>query len=198
MKSVAPEKLASRERGFASEMLKRETHDVHRVVESMGFMKDLLSPSLILESYAKLLRRLLAVVAPIEESLVQSPFLHHFPSVVDRYAVRTLQKDLQFLCHSGDAVSWRGEPFPPCISSGSTAGVLYVMEGSANGGRIFYKFLESRLGLSESSGLSYFGMQAADGGLRFMAFKEELNKNLTHHEVEEAVDSAKLTFRRFA
>jgi heme oxygenase len=192
------EKLRRENNELASEFLKRKTLDVHRVVESTGFMKDILSPSLIIESYAKLLQQLLVAVIPVEDSLMQSPFLKLFPSVKDRYAVRSLKDDLMFLGRGFDPAIQSKEPFPACTSLASTAGVLYVLEGSANGGKIFYKFLQTRLGLSDGSGLSYFAMQASSGGLRFKAFKEELDKNLAPSDFDEAIDYATWTFRKFA
>lgn len=192
------EKLLKESGEVASEFLKRETLHVHRVVESTGFMKDVLSPSLIVESYSHLLRRLLGVIAPVEVSLADSGFLHQFPSVTERHAVQKLKDDLLVLGHAFDPALYSEDPFPPCRSLGATAGSLYVLEGSANGGRIFYKFLQTRLGLSDGTGLSYFAMQAAGDGLRFKAFKEELDKNLGQGDLKDALEYANLTFRRFA
>jgi heme oxygenase len=195
---VESEKLLKENKELASEVLKRETLHVHRVVESTGFMKDVLSPSLIVESYAHLLRKLLGVLAPVEGSVERSSFLRHFPSVIERQAVQKLQEDLLFLGHGFNPSLYHEDPFPPCSSLGATGGALYVLEGSANGGRIFYRFLQSRLGLSDGAGLSYFAMQAAGDGLRFKAFKQELDKNLVQDDLKDALEYANLTFRRFA
>lgn len=192
------EKLLKEKREVASEFLKRETVHVHRVVESTGFMKDILSPSLIVESYAHLLRKLLGVLTPIEASLAQSPFLADFPSVTERHAVQRLQDDLLYLGLELAPSHYSGDPFPPCTTLGATGGVLYVLEGSANGGRIFYKFLQTRLGLADGSGLSYFAMQASGDGLRFNAFKEELDRNLNEYDFKDAMEYANATFRRFS
>ena len=192
------EKLLKENKEAASEFLKRETLHVHRVVESTGFMKDILSPSLIVESYSHLLRKLLGVIAPVEVSLAQSAFLGSFPSVAEREAVQRLHDDLHFLGVAFNSSFYSEDPFPPCTSLGATGGVLSVLEGSANGGRIFYKFLQTRLGLADGAGLSYFAMQAAGDGLRFKAFKEELDKNLGKDDFNDAMEYANQTFRRFA
>ena len=191
-------KIKAEKETRVSDVLKRKTLDVHRVVESTGFMKDLLSPSLIIESYTKILVRILGALLPIESSLARSSYLREFSSVIDRVSIAKLQQDIAVLSRGFAPPKVIQEPFSPCPSIGATAGVLYVLEGSANGGRVFYQFLSNRLGLTEDAGLSYFAMQASTAGLRFSAFKEELNKKLNANDLEPAVDFAKLTFRRFA
>lgn len=76
-------------------------------------------------------------------------------------------------------------------------GVLYVVEGAANGGKIIYKRLsqpDSKL----KDCISYFGYQAQSQSDRWAQFKDELlARDLTAAENDSAVVAAKKTFKSF-
>lgn len=177
----------------AAEFLKAATCNSHSNAESDGFMAALVDPGLDSAGYLLILKKLFAALSPIEHALADSGFLEMFPSVRLRICEAALKRDLAIF---GVGPVSPG-PVPLLSSLAATAGALYVIEGSANGGRVICRLLQTRLALTEETGLAYFSLQASTAGSRFSAFIRELNQRLEPADYPTAAAYATLVFRNF-
>lgn len=180
-----------------SAYLRRSTMAAHQTTESKSFMKAFLDRSLDHGRYVATMEQLFGVLRPIEQSLTASPYLKDYPSVQDRTFYRALLKDASFL---GFAERTLSEPefAPPTLpSSAAVAGILYVLEGSANGGAMIHRILQSRLNISADEGLAYFSLQADLGRQRFALFKEDIDGKIFVDDFDEVAHHAVATFQRF-
>lgn len=85
-------------------------------------------------------------------------------------------------------------PLPAIDSPGATLGVLYVLEGSTQGGRVIAPHLAKTLGLKSNFGGRFFSLHAADnrGWLGFLQLLSTLSEEPLIHEP--AVIAARDTF----
>lgn len=186
----------------AASILKRETRTAHTEAESSGFMHALLNPELELGAYISVLQQLYAVLVPIERRLNNSPYLVKFPSVEDRIFLTELEQDLAYYhaLQTADRLALQRESSkctPALNTLGATAGVLYVLEGAAYGGKLLSRIVANRLKITQEAGLRYFTLQAQIGVARIVQLKHELNQQLQGQELETAIRFANATFRSF-
>lgn len=102
-------------------------------------------------------------------------------------------------------ISSLGEPPPifpetPVLSGRyELLGVLYVVEGAANGGKVIFDKLNGMDDPKILASLKYFQFQAESQETRWRVFKDEfLNVNASLGDVELAILAAKRTFLSFA
>jgi heme oxygenase len=132
--------------------LKSRTTQAHDRLEALPISKSILSPAVSLKEYAQYLSLMQPIVADVEKRIF--PML---TDVIDDLEIRrksaSIENDLRCLgfqpATTTDAVFNAG-------SKAFALGIMYVVEGSAIGGRFILKNLEKSLGLSESAGASYF------------------------------------------
>lgn len=178
------------------DLLKAKTARQHAQLERLETLRKLLSDNLTWEEYGNILSRLLCVIHPLENALLQS--CHNIAGLYG-YRTRTpdLLEDLIFL---GIASRYPDIRIPRSIlSTGSTEiGCLYVLEGSRFGSKIIAKRISEILGLSSHRGLLFF----TNGGLnidrdwrRFNKLAEAFCQSASSRE--NAVFSACVTFDLF-
>jgi heme oxygenase len=158
----------------ASEYIKMTTSGLHEEVEKFSFMATLVHPSLTLEQYGLALKSLASRVIAMEDELSRlSTWQGVFPSVSIRPNKINLIEDLKSLNQDLDSQGL----FQKFNSSNleTAAGILYVLEGSANGSRYLSRIIQSRLSLNSESGLKYFLESARDSRERWSRFKIELD-----------------------
>jgi heme oxygenase len=176
--------------------LKAGTQGAHREAERSSVMVSFRSPSLDQQSYKHSLTQLFRVLAPIEAAVKASPRLASFPSVGERAYFDCLLADLDF--YGLERVPAReGEPGLDLSSLPSLAGVLYVVEGAANGGRVIGAEIARRLGINKTNGLCYFATQAELGEGRWAGLRSELDNRVPKAEYGACLESALEAFRRF-
>jgi heme oxygenase len=112
-------------------------------------------------------------ILPVEKELLKVTFWQNsFPSVSNRLQSDHLKEDLRVL--GAEEILTLESPL--CMNSlEEAAGVLYVLEGSANGAMFLSKRIQASLNLNETSGLKYFLESARNAKERWKGFKSELN-----------------------
>ena len=157
-----------------SEKLKQATAVAHSQLEDQEISKALLSKDISLKDYCTYLH--------LMQGLLLSAETHVFPllykqlqSTSARKKAYLIQEDLNFL-------GWKEEPlkdpqfnFDQEYSEAFAFGIAYVFEGSTLGGRMIYKHVEDKLGLSFKTGAAYFWGYGENTGFMWKEFLEALN-----------------------
>ncbi|MCA1766743.1 MAG: biliverdin-producing heme oxygenase [Idiomarina sp.] len=158
--------------------LREHTAKQHQQVESSAIMSKLVHPELTVGDYLAALFILASFIGRYETSL-----LHAFAKC-DGYSYRPrlslLQADI-------NAISKKAEPVPEqsaCLTQHSwyeLIGVVYVIEGSTQGGKVLANRIERQLGpsqgLTASNGLSYFNLYQQNNWENFTRWLTELKLN---------------------
>jgi heme oxygenase len=173
------------------QLLKERTQDTHELLEDAV---PVLHSGFGLNSYIQLLERFYGFWAPMESSLSQVKILEHPDlDIAGRMKSSMLESDLQFFGRQpSDVPRCKNLPsttnFPRCI------GCLYVLEGSTLGSRIISKALLSNLGLTATSGASFFNAYGDSVGRRWNEFRTFVTAHAAPVDAEEIVAAARETF----
>ena len=151
------------------EELKLRTADAHDRLETLPVSKSIMSPQVSLQDYARYLILMHPIVADAEQNVSEL-----LGDVVDdresRRKLALIEADLKFL-------GINPEPAHKVFKVENAAfalGVMYVVEGSAIGGRFILKNLEKSLGLSAAAGASYFAGYGNVTGSMWKRFVEQM------------------------
>ncbi len=173
--------------------LRLGTREAHGALEAQPLVRGLLDPTLSPECYAQLLRAFAAFYRRLEPRL--SVALDHwhtrFPSVY-RYQPRLplLQADLADLGY--DSSPEPGSVVPVSATIETVPGVLYVLEGATQGGRVIAPRLHRALGVSGHWGARYFNLH---GQLDSWAhFRQWLAMIEPHLDQSATLSGARATF----
>lgn len=141
-------------------LLRRHTQEAHAALEAQPLVRGLLDPALSLGHYAQLLRAFAAFYRRLEPrlSLALDDWHNRFPSTY-RYQPRLplLQADLADL-GIGQSQDKTDPSVPLTVSVATVPGMLYVLEGATQGGRVIAPKLQQSLGVSERFGARYFNL----------------------------------------
>ncbi len=150
--------------------LKEATGTRHAALEGR---LPLLDADLTFATYRQYVQKLFGFYEPLESQLATLP---RTQAVGIDYALRhktpRLRRDLQVLGLSDPAISAlpRCRSLPPLNSEAQFWGCLYVIEGATLGGQIILKNLHRNIGLTASSGASFFDGYGAQTGSHWKAF----------------------------
>lgn len=181
------------------EQLRKQTRPVHLALENQPLLKRLQSSQLTDTEYGQLLQSMLAFYQALESELVPATesLLKRHPDPDYRYLPRAplLANDCRALgCVSSSYI----QPPIELQLDGSGAhllGVLYVVEGSTQGGRIISRHLANTLGVSEHSGASFFNIHQWDNS--WPAFRRWFSRDLDgtyQNDIQRLVEGADMTF----
>lgn len=181
------------------EQLRKQTRPAHVALEAQPLLQRLLSSGLTEAEYVQFLQSMLAFYQSLESELVPATaeFLARHPDPGYRYLPRAplLDNDCRALgCGSPGMIH------PPAAfrlegSSAYLLGVLYVIEGSTQGGRFIARHLAHTLGVSENSGASFFNIHRWDNS--WMAFRHWFGSDLACHyqdDINKMIEGANMTF----
>ncbi|WP_421621279.1 biliverdin-producing heme oxygenase [Alkalilimnicola ehrlichii] len=169
--------------------LRDGTRAAHQRVESHPVLLPLQSDRLTMAQYRRALAVFLAYFAALEAVL--PPWLERFPQADYRYLPRhpLIRRDLMDIGavlpegHSGAV--------PQLISRNHLLGVLYVLEGATQGGRVIAPRLQRRLGLDARRGARYFHLYHAG---QWRSFRASLGGAAPRGGLEQALAGARSTF----
>ncbi|NMT64814.1 biliverdin-producing heme oxygenase [Marinobacter orientalis] len=179
--------------------LREETRPAHLALESQPLMKRLLSSRLTAMEYGQLIQSMLAFYQALESQLAPATaaLLERHPDPNYRYLPRAplLANDCRALgCDSSGLM--RGPTELRLDGSGAyLLGVLYVIEGSTQGGRFIAKHLAQTLGLNENSGASFFNIHQWNNS--WAAFRSWLSTDLERSyqdDTRSIIEGANMTF----
>lgn len=184
------------------ERIRLRTRDVHESLEALPIWGAAFSS---VEAYASLLDGFLSLVRPTDAAIgrmlgssAPDGFLATMRSdwlESDRHAIARRMKDPTEIHPVADDVLVGGIA---ASSRPAAAGTLYVIEGSALGGRVIARRLQESLGIQPESGSRYFSGHGSDTGMhwrRFLAWLDGMQ--LDPSGAEEAASAARSVFERF-
>lgn len=181
------------------EQLREQTRPAHVALEAHSLLQGLLSSQLTEAEYGQLLQSMWAFYQSLESELVPAAaaFLARHPDPDYRYLPRAplLARDCRALGCDLPGVIPLPVALRPDDSGAYLLGVLYVIEGSTQGGRFISRHLAHTLGVSENSGASFFNIHRRDNC--WMAFRHWLGTALTGHrqdDINRMIDGANMTF----
>ncbi|WP_150304947.1 biliverdin-producing heme oxygenase [Pseudomonas saliphila] len=181
------------------EHLRERTRPAHVALEAQPLLKRLLSSQLTESQYRELLQSMLAFYQALDAELVPATaaLLSRFPDPDYRYLPRA-----PLLSSDCEALGCAMPPVPrptvePHLSGreGYLLGVLYVIEGSTQGGRFISRHLADTLDRDEHSGAGFFNLHR--GNDSWAAFRRWLDKGLAfehRNDIENIIEGADMTF----
>lgn len=181
------------------EQLREQTRSAHVALEAQSLLQRLLSSQLTETEYGQLLQSMLAFYQSLESELIPATaaLLARYPDPNYRYLPRAplLASDCRALGFDSSAVIHPPTALRLDGSGAFLLGVLYVIEGSTQGGRLIARHLAHTLGVSENSGASFFNIHRGDNS--WMAFRHWFGRDLAcHHQddIERMIEGANVTF----
>lgn len=178
--------------GVLQAELRTATRDLHHRLDHHILLAPLVRSGIRMADYGLALQSLYAINAPTENAIADYIHARGLPfDYASRRRMPDLLADLDYLSLSIPHLAWAG---PSICSSGQLVGSLYVLEGSALGGRVIFKQLQSTLKLSELTGGRFF----AGHGEKTMPMWQEFWKFAAdicpHEQLSDATEAATALF----
>lgn len=156
------------------------TQAEHRALEHQPLLRALLTPTLSRAQYDALLQGLFSFYRSLEVTLIPAVRLlrARFPAGDYAYQPRSewLRQDLLSL--GLEPTGGPAPDAPACSGVDAALGVLYVLEGSTQGGRVIAPRIERSLGVTQASGASYFNAhRQCDSWSRFQRWVSDFEKD---------------------
>lgn len=157
------------------QQLKTATADLHDNLENTALSKSLMNETVTVKDYQDYLLAMESVIA-FSELYIQpmvAPQLSQLPPVSKLAAI---QHDMHVL--NTDASEREAILFNPVEKDFTTAfalGYFYVVEGSMLGGRFISNHINSRLGINEHNGGSFFTGYGAETGKHWKSLLNDLS-----------------------
>ena len=183
--------------------LRLETRGEHDAVERV---LDLMGTGLTREIYCRRLERFYGFYGPLEDALqirCELPDDHgggptsQLATLLPRLKKTAhLQRDLHYLgVETADLLLCSN--LPPLETEAQVLGCLYVIEGATLGGQMITRHVRGTLGITPSTGGSFFEGYAGDTGKMWQAMRQLLVSGAIDRQTESAmVANAIVTFAR--
>ena len=183
--------------------LKNETADLHAVAERHPFQAAMIRGSVGRQGYAAYLAQVLIVHRALEDRLASMRTDARVRTIATngRFRADVIEGDLRALRSDGVAAA----PTPGATrlverigkaDAPELLGMLYVLEGSTNGGRFIAKAVGRSLGLEPGPGLRYLDPYGEEQKGKWEVFKEDFRRaSFTPDERDRAIEGAKAMFR---
>ena len=181
--------------------LRLETRNEHNAVERV---LDLMGASLTRHLYCRRLAQFYGFYAPLEAALQircalpggsSGGVLTQLATLSPRLnKTRLLQQDLRYLNVADESLPLCPD-LPSLQTSAEVLGCMYVLEGATLGGRVITQHVQARLGISATTGGSFFVGYAGDTAKMWSAMRQMLLNSAVDAQTEDAtVASAIATF----
>jgi len=179
-------------------LLRTETAENHKALESLMFVNEIMNNSLSIDQYKKLLtinyiihQKLENILANMLDADVAAEL-----EMNSRLKLSALEKDLNYW--NIDSLTLPGlnfELFVPQKNTGEVLGALYVLEGATLGGNVIKKHILANPNFKDhESGLNYYGVYGEELGAKWKKFVSVLNERVVEADYERCINSANLTF----
>jgi len=181
-----------------SNILRTETAQNHKELESLMFVNEIMSNSLTVQDYKKLLIINFIIHQKLENRLANmlDADIAVKMEMNSRLKLSALEKDLDFW--GIDSLTLPGldfELFLPQKNNAEVLGALYVLEGATLGGNVIKKHILANPDFTgKESGLNYYGIYGDELGNKWKNFVSVLNDSVLETEYERCVNSANETF----
>lgn len=183
------------------QQLRQATSVVHEALHQHPDFVSLINGRMTLQGYRALLARLYGFHRPFDAGLrAASPEVLRGFNVLERERSPALWLDLRYLGMSESEIDALPtfEGLGEVHSYPELMGRLYVVEGSALGGRVLAARLDGLLGPDENHGRLFFTGRTAPDPLSWAAFCRLLEGQAARSDTSAVIDGAETTFRALA
>lgn len=154
-------------------LLRATTREAHHRIDHHPMLEPLLRPELSLAHYGFVLGTFFDLYCSLQPEIAVA--VKRFGSgyeLADRLA--WLGSDLAYLAGRGCVVTTGTNDFPatPIASPADLIGTLYVVEGSALGGLVIARHLQTSLGVDDKAGAKFFNGRGEETGLYWNRFQQ--------------------------
>ncbi|PWS33405.1 biliverdin-producing heme oxygenase [Pedobacter paludis] len=179
-------------------ILRAETAEKHKELESLMFVNEIMNNSLSTEAYKKLLTINYIIHQKLENKLANmlDADLAEKLQMNDRLKLSSLEKDLQYWGIDNLTLpALNFELFVPEKNVAAVLGALYVLEGATLGGNVIKKHILANPNFQGAEdGLNYYGVYGEELGSKWKTFVSILNESVPEADYEACVNSANETF----
>ena len=181
-----------------SNLLRIETAQNHKTLESLMFVNEIMNNSLSTDQYKKLLTINYIIHQKLENTLANSldSTIADQLGMKDRLKLGALEQDLNYWNISTLTLPELSfELFIPEKNIAEVLGALYVLEGATLGGNFIKRHLLANPNFkNHEDGLNYYGVYGEELSAKWKIFLSVLNEHVTEADYERCVNSANLTF----
>ncbi|MBC6109463.1 biliverdin-producing heme oxygenase [Pedobacter fastidiosus] len=179
-------------------ILRAETADKHKELESLMFVNEIMNNSLSVIDYKKLLTINYIIHQKLENKLANmlDADLAEKLKMNDRLKLSSLEKDLQYWDIDNLTLpELNFELFIPRKNTAEVLGALYVLEGATLGGNVIKKHILANSNFATAEGgLNYYGVYGDELGTKWKNFVSILNESVSEADYKACVNSANETF----
>lgn len=179
-------------------LLRTETAENHKTLESLMFVNEIMNNSLSIDQYKKLLTVNYIIHQKLENKLANmlDADIAAELEMNSRLKLSALEKDLNYW--GIDSLTLPGLDFELFIPQKNTAevlGALYVLEGATLGGNVIKRHILANPNFkAHEGGLNYYGVYGEELSTKWKKFVSILNERVTETDYERCINSANQTF----
>ncbi|CAG5070506.1 hypothetical protein DYBT9623_03051 [Dyadobacter sp. CECT 9623] len=174
--------------------LRNVTAESHQNLEDNPISRALLDPDVTLANYQLYLSKIYGVILACEKQIF--PLLTDIvPDLGERHKSHLIIKDLE--ATGMPAQDTAALPLHQFEFDGvsEAMGIMYVLEGSTLGGKIIFKHIHEKLGLTPETGAAYFWGYGTQTGILWKSFISVFTQFADNSNDQPGIiDSAKQTF----
>lgn len=179
-------------------ILRAETAENHKALESLMFVNEIMNNSLSIENYKKLLTINYIIHQKLENKLANmlDAETANKLQMNSRLKLAALEKDLEYWkIDSLTLPELNFELFVPEKDNAAVLGALYVLEGATLGGNMIKKHILANPNFAGAQGgLNYYGVYGEELSAKWKSFVQILNESVLEADYQKCVNSANETF----
>ncbi|WP_316825189.1 biliverdin-producing heme oxygenase [Pedobacter miscanthi] len=179
-------------------LLRTETAENHKTLESLMFVNEIMNNSLSIDQYKKLLTVNYIIHQKSENTLANmlDVAIATELEMNSRLKLSALEKDLNYW--GIDSLTLPGldfELFLPQKNTAEVLGALYVLEGATLGGNVIKRHILANPNFKDhEDGLNYYGVYGEELSTKWKKFVSVLNERVPEGDYERCINSANQTF----
>ncbi|MBO9675596.1 MAG: biliverdin-producing heme oxygenase [Sphingobacteriaceae bacterium] len=179
-------------------LLRTETAENHKKLESLMFVNEIMNNSLSIEQYKKLLTVNYIIHQKLENTLANMLDADTAAALEmnSRLKLSALEKDLNYW--GIDSLTLPGldfELYLPQKNIAEVLGALYVLEGATLGGNVIKRHILANPNFKgKEGGLNYYGVYGEELSIRWKKFVSVLNERVQESDYKPCINSANQTF----
>ncbi|SDF75929.1 Heme oxygenase [Pedobacter terrae] len=179
-------------------LLRTETAQNHKTLESLMFVNEIMNNSLSIDQYKKLLTINYIIHQRLENELANmlDAAIAEQLEMKDRLKLNALTKDLDYWnINSLTLPELAFELFVPKKNTAEVLGALYVLEGATLGGNVIKRHILANPNFkNHENGLNYYGIYGEELGTKWKNFVSVLNERVEEADYQRCINSANKTF----
>lgn len=179
-------------------LLRTETAQNHKKLESLMFVNEIMNNSLSIDQYKKLLNINYIIHQKLENELANmlDSVIAEQLEMKDRLKLNALTKDLDYWnINSLTLPELAFELFIPEKNTAEVLGALYVLEGATLGGNVIKRHILANPNFkNHEDGLNYYGVYGEELSTKWKNFVSVLNERVEEADYKRCINSANQTF----